>query len=97
MSCYFIANIKVNDAHEYQKYLDGAEEVFARYNGTYLAVDCHPEVLEGSWDYSRAILIRFETREDLEAWYWSREYQEILKYRLSSSRCDTLLIQGKYK
>jgi len=95
MSCYFMANIKVNDADEYQKYLDGAGEVFARFKGTYLAVDSQPEVLEGSWNYSRAVLIHFENREDLEAWYRSREYQEILKFRLSASHCDSLLIHGK--
>ena len=95
MSCYFMANIKVNDAQEYQKYLDGAEEVFARFKGTYLAVDNQPEVLEGSWNYSRVVLIRFENKEDLEAWYGSMEYQEILRYRLSASFCDSLLIHGK--
>ena len=30
MSCYFMANIKINDFQEYQKYLDGAEEVFSQ-------------------------------------------------------------------
>lgn len=94
MSCYFIANIKINDAREYQKYLDGAEEVFARFKGTYLAVDKEPEVLEGSWEYSRAVLIRFENKEDLKAWYGSEEYQYILKHRLSASQCDTILIDG---
>lgn len=95
MSCYFMANIKVNNDQEYQRYLDGAEEVFARFKGSYLAVDNQPEVLEGSWNYSRVVLIRFENKEELEAWYWSREYQEILKYRLSASHCDSLLISGK--
>lgn len=95
MSCYFMANIKVNDDQDYQKYLDRADEVFALFKGTYLAVDREPEVLEGSWNYTRAILIRFENKEDLKAWYESREYQEILKYRLSASHCDSLLIHGK--
>jgi uncharacterized protein (DUF1330 family) len=90
-----MANIKVHDFQEYQKYLDGAEEVFSRFNGTYLAVDSQPEVLEGSWDYSRVVLIRFENKEDLKAWYGSGEYQEILKYRLSASHCDSLLVHGK--
>ncbi len=90
-----MANIKINDAKEYQNYLDGAEEVFALFNGTYLAVDSQPEVLEGTWNYNRAVLIRFESRSDLEAWYRSKDYQEILRHRLSASDSDSIVIKGK--
>jgi len=51
--------------------------------------------LEGEWKYSRAVLIRFDKKEDFDAWYLSDSYQEILKYRLGASECDTILIQGK--
>jgi len=94
MSVYFMANIRINNDQEYQLYLDRSEEIFALYKGTYLAVDNTPIVLEGEWNYSRAVLIRFDTQEDLDAWYRSDEYQEILKHRLLGSECDTILIQG---
>lgn len=95
MSVYFMANILITNDQEYQSYLDHSEEIFARYKGSYLAVDNNPEVLEGEWKYSRAVLIRFDKQADFDAWYRSGEYQEILKYRLSASECDTILIQGK--
>ena len=93
MSVYFMANILIGDDQDYQLYLDRSEEVFARYKGSYLAVDNKPEVLEGDWSYSRAVLIRFDKKEDFDAWYRSDEYQEILQYRLSASKCDSILIQ----
>lgn len=95
MSYFFLAHIKINDKDEYQKYLDGADEVFARYNGTYLVVDSDPEILEGEWAYDRAVVIQFESREDFTEWYNSEDYQEILKFRLKASDCDTILVQGK--
>ena len=95
MSYYFMANIRVRDEKEYQKYLDPSGEIFSQYNGTYLAVDASPKLIEGNWDYSRAVLIRFESREDFENWYRSDGYQKILKYRLAASDCDSILIQGK--
>jgi len=95
MSVYFMTNILIINDQEYQFYLDRSEEIFARYKGSYLAVDNNPEVLEGEWKYSRAVLIRFDKKEDFDAWYRSDEYQEILKYRLAASECDTILIQGK--
>ena len=94
MSCYFMASIRINDPETYQNYIDRADEVFARYNGIYLAVDDQPEVLEGNWTYTRAVLIRFDDPTDFHAWYRSKEYEEILKYRLLASECDSILIHG---
>lgn len=94
MSVYFMATIRIHDPQEYQEYLSRSGEIFKRYKGTYLAVDDSPVILEGEWDDCRVVLISFEMKEDFEAWYRSEEYQEILKYRLKASECDTVLIQG---
>ena len=95
MSFYFMAGISIKNEDEYKRYLERVDEVFERYRGRYLAVDDHPEVLEGKWESERAVLIRFESKEDFEAWYHSDEYQEILKYRLGASECNTILFEGK--
>jgi len=94
MSCYFIAQIRIKDAKEYQKYLDGAREIFKKFNGKYLVLDDKPEILEGVWDYTRTVVIKFKNKKDFTAWYNSVEYQEILKYRLSASECNTILAIG---
>lgn len=94
MSYFFIANIRINDNREYLKYLERAGEVFRRFNGKYLAVDGEPDCLEGRWDYTRTVLIRFDSRTDFYAWYNSKEYQEILKFRLSASDCNSILVKG---
>ena len=94
MSVYFMANIRIHDRKEYQLYLDRADEIFANYKGTYLAVDSVPEVLEGDCEHGRAVLVHFENKEDFDAWYGSDEYQEILQLRLSAADCNTILIKG---
>ncbi|MFZ5353119.1 MAG: DUF1330 domain-containing protein [Bacillota bacterium] len=94
MSYYFVANIKINDPDEYQKYLNDCNEVFVKFKGKYLAVDNNPEVLEGEWKHERAVIIRFESEKDFRDWYQSSEYQNILKYRLKAAKCDTILIKG---
>ena len=91
---YFIAQIKIKDKTEYQKYINEAEEIFSKYNGKYLAVDDNPIILEGNWNYTRTVLIKFENKDDFEKWYNSKEYKEILKYRLSAAKCDTILVEG---
>jgi uncharacterized protein (DUF1330 family) len=95
VSVYFIANIRIKDPAEYQKYLAGSDSVFQKYKGRYLAFDDRPEVLEGSWNYTRLVLIEFPDKKSLHDWYECEEYQSILKHRLTASDCDTVAIAGK--
>jgi uncharacterized protein (DUF1330 family) len=94
MNHYFVAQIKINDKEEYSKYLQYVDEVFSRYKGEYLAVDESPAVLEGSWNYTKSVLIKFKSKEDFEAWYYSDDYQNILKHRLKGAKCDSILLEG---
>ena len=94
MSAYFIANIRIHDQQEYNKYLALADEVFAKFNGRYLAVDEHPSILEGAWDYTKVVLIEFPSEKELRTWYESEEYRQILKHRLGGAHCDAILVNG---
>lgn len=95
MPVYFVANILVEDEQEYQQYLDQCDLIFTKFGGDYLAVDSNPVRLEGVWDYTRVVMVRFPTQDDFSRWYYSVEYQTILQHRLKSARCDTILVQGK--
>jgi uncharacterized protein (DUF1330 family) len=95
MSYYFIANIRIHDSDEYQKYIKGSESVFMKFSGKYLAVDNRPELLEGQWNYSRSVIIEFPSKEEFNRWYLSPEYQGLLKHRLAAAECDTILVRGE--
>jgi uncharacterized protein (DUF1330 family) len=97
MDVYFIARIQVEDTEMYQHYLDSCDEIFARFNGKYLAVDESPIVLEGEWACSKVVLIRFPSETEFYRWYHSPEYQQILTHRLKAAKCDTVLIKGKHQ
>jgi uncharacterized protein (DUF1330 family) len=94
MSHYFIANIKINNPAEYERYLDQIDEIFSKYKGEYLSVDSNPLVLEGNWNYTKSVLIKFNDKKDFNEWYYSEDYQKILKFRLDSATCDTILVEG---
>ena len=93
MSVYFIANIRINDEDKYQKYIERVSEIFSKFNGKYLKVDNEPVILEGEWDYSRLVLIEFPDEDSLNKWYYSDEYQTILKHRLLGAKCDTIVVR----
>jgi len=50
--------------------------------------------LEGDWNYTKSVLIKFNSKQDLKDWYYSDDYQKILKHKLRASKYDTILIEG---
>jgi len=94
MTHFFVAQIKINDPVEYDKYLERFDEIFSKYKGEYLAIDESPILLEGNWDYTKSVLIKFNSKTDFEDWYYSKDYQTILKHRLNAAKCDTILLEG---
>lgn len=64
-------------AQAYERYLDGFDEIFERFNGEVVAVEDEPRVLEGAWPARRTVLIRLPSEEDLLRWDESPEYQRL--------------------
>ena len=94
MKHYFVAQIKINANDEYEKYLENFDGIFSKYKGKYLAIDESPTLLEGTWDYTKSVLVEFNTKDEFEAWYYSDDYQQILKFRLRAAKCDSILLKG---
>lgn len=94
MAYYFIVNIKIVNDKQYQKYINKCSEVFYKYKGRYLAVDNEFSIIEGNTDSTRIVIIKFDTREDFQEWYNSKEYQEILTFRLDGAMCSAVLVKG---
>lgn len=95
MSCYFIAQIRIHDRDEYQRYEEGFDDIFIKYNGEVIVVDDRPAVLEGRWPYTRAVMIRFPNESEARRWYDSAEYQKLAQYRQKASQADIILVKGR--
>jgi len=95
MKYYFVAQIKIHDQLEYDKYLGKADKIFSGFKGEYLAIDESPVLLEGDWEYTKSVIIKFGNKKDFEEWYFSEDYQDILRHRLKGAKCDTVLVKGK--
>ena len=94
MSVYFIALIDIHDRAGYQRYLDGFDAVFERFNGEVLAVDEDPMILEGRWPAARTVVIRFPEEDDLLRWYRSPEYQALARLRATASSGAIAVVHG---
>ena len=93
MSCYIIAQIKINDRDEYRIYEEGFDEIFEKYKGIVVAMDEDPVILEGEWPYTRTVLIRFPNEEEARRWFESPEYQKLAEHRRKASTGNIVLIK----
>ena len=94
MSFYIIAQIQIHDRTEYSIYEAGFMDIFSRFDGKILSVDENPDVLEGSWRFTRTVLAEFPSKADAMAWYSSEEYQVLAQHRISASDGNIVSIQG---
>ena len=94
MSVYIVANIKVEDWSEYEKYQAGFMEIFERYKGELLVVADEPQVVEGDWPYTRVVVIRFPSADEASRWYQSPEYQALSQHRWRGSKGAIVIAEG---
>jgi uncharacterized protein (DUF1330 family) len=52
------------------------------------------EVIEGSWPFTRTVLIEFPNKELARAWYQSYEYQAVVGLRHRSATSNLVLVSG---
>jgi len=69
-------------------------EVFGQYRGTLLAADERPQVVEGSWDREKVVLMSFPDEAESRSWPESCQYQDISKDREAGADSVVLLVKG---
>ncbi|MBW2282178.1 MAG: DUF1330 domain-containing protein [Deltaproteobacteria bacterium] len=94
MPHYLIANLSIQDREEYSKYEAGFMEILTRHGGKLLAVSDEPEVFEGDWPYTRAVIVRFADAAKARAWYESPEYQALAEHRWRASTGSIVGLRG---
>ena len=68
---YSVAQIRIHNPDEYRKYLDKFDDIFSKYKGEILAVDGSPVLLEGKWSYTKSVIIKFNSKQEFDDWYYS--------------------------
>ena len=91
---YVLLQVNVNDPQVFKKYPELSEKIISKFGGKYLFRGGEFEVLEGSWDFKRNVLLEFENISKAQEWYNSSEYQEALKIRSNSATSNLIIIEG---
>jgi uncharacterized protein (DUF1330 family) len=94
VTVYAIAQLRFTDRAAYDRYQARFMDVFRQYRGTLLAADERPQVVEGSWDREKVVLMSFPDEVEFRAWSESPQYQSISKDREAGAESVVLLVKG---
>lgn len=94
MTVYAVAQLRFTDRAAYERYQARFLGVFRRFKGRLLAADEHPQVIEGSWDREKFVLMSFPSEGDFREWADSKDYREISTDRIAGSEAVVLLVKG---
>jgi uncharacterized protein (DUF1330 family) len=94
MSVYVVAQGKVENRKLLDEYVEKAIPTIGAHGGRILAFDETPEIVEGTVELPRTVILEFPSREGFLAWYDSPEYQAILPTRLAAMPGTLIVANG---
>jgi uncharacterized protein (DUF1330 family) len=94
MSAYIIVNVDTKHPQEYERYKEMAQKTVAQYGGRYLVRGGQMNVLEGSWEPTRIVILEFPSYEKAHEWWHSAEYALAKELRQRLSTTDLLIVEG---
>jgi uncharacterized protein (DUF1330 family) len=59
-----------------------------------LAVDRHPDVLEGQWPATQTVVLEFASVDAARNWYRSETYQAAAKIRQDAAESNVVIVSG---
>ena len=92
---YILGDVtKIHDVGPFKEYLSGVAPSLAAVGGRYLSKGGRIELVEGSWQPRRVVLIEFPSWDVAAAWYGSDAYQPLARLRQGCSDTELVLIEG---
>lgn len=94
MPAYVIAHIDVKDPVRYEDYKKMSPISITKFGGRFIVRGAKAEVLEGTWDPKRLVLLEFPSADAARQWWASDDYAEAKALRQSTSTGDMVLLEG---
>jgi len=95
MPAYVIADIHQHGSdEETAEYRAGVPATLEPYRGRFVARGGKTDVLEGTWEPGRIVVLEFPDVQAARDWYASPAYQAILPLRTRNCETGMLLVEG---
>lgn len=94
MAAYFVVELEITNQAGMAPYREAVPATLAQYGGRFLARGGATELIEGSLEPKRIVILEFADADALKRWYNSPEYQKILPGRLANSTSRAFIVEG---
>jgi len=94
MVAYVVVQEIVEDETQFSQYREKVMPILEQHGGRFLVRGGNMKVIEGEWPYPRLVILEFPTREAVDTWYYSPEYQAILPLRLQGCKSNLIVVDG---
>ena len=94
MAAYLIADIEIHNPQGYEEYKQRASKTIEQFGGRYLARGGRHEVLEGTWNPTRLVMLEFPDMARLQSWYESADYATVKPFRVANARSHLVALEG---
>jgi uncharacterized protein (DUF1330 family) len=94
MPAYVIAHIDVKDPVRYEDYKKMSPISIQKFGGRFIARGGQAEVLEGTWQPKRLVLLEFPSVEVAKQWWASDDYRPAKELRQATSVGDMIVLEG---
>ncbi len=91
---YILGNNTILNKDGYGEYAKKVPETVKAHGGKFLARGGDTVILDGDPAGNRNVIIEFPSIDTAKAWYFSREYQEIVHGRLQNAEGYLLIVEG---
>ena len=94
MTALIIVDIEVLDPVRYEDYKRLASAAIAAHGGRYVVRGAKSEVLDGTWQPRRLVVLEFDSVEKTKTWRTSPEYAEAKRVRDACARANMIVVEG---
>lgn len=94
MPAYFVVELEITNLAAMEPYRAAVPATLAQYGGHFLTRGGATELIEGSPEPKRIVILEFTDAAAVKRWYNSPEYQKILPNRLANSRGRAFIVES---
>jgi uncharacterized protein (DUF1330 family) len=93
MSAFYVAEHIITDPAKFEEYRVKVLPMIEKYGGRYLTKGGTPRFPERPhWKPQRAVIIEFPNIDSLNAWYFSEEYQPLMRQRKDATSAQDMVM-----
>lgn len=94
MTAYIIVDIEVHNTEKFPEYIAQITPTVFDCGGRYLVRGANTEVVSGSWQPKRLVVIEFPDLQTAQHWATCKEYAPIHALRNQYAKANMIIVEG---